>query len=704
MVRKREKYAFFVPFIFLSMILILNLTLAEIVIVSQPEELYNLGDDLEIVVGTGGVAGDLKIELNCKNHTKLIYFDHVSDGDNVEVVRPLTKSFLRGMRGLCNLLITFGTQVRESQSFRITDEINSEVKFNKNNFNPGENVEFSGTATKPNGDKVEGFAEIRLEELGIENSFFVRGGKFSGNFTLPSDIAAGDYSVILHIYEKDSPVGNLSIGEITNQQLTNFSISVNQVPTYIDIILNNEEFKPGETIEFKATLYDQAGYQIDDSIGIEIIDINEEVILKKLVSSGVVDRYNFNKNVVQGAWLIKAKSNALEAEKIFYMGENEEAEFILLNDSLTVINVGNVIYDEIIEIKIGNYTETKQVELELGESVEFKLSAPDGNYDIEINDGITNITQEGVALTGNVVAIRSTRRGIGKIVSKTGLVWIFIILIMGLFIIVTARKTLRGKITLRKPKERTLKEKIEHEKKLTGEKTGEKGILKVEPKKEATLEEEGKGIKVPVPPDAIKAEHSLVIKGQKQDAVFLALKIKNYEELIKKKQADAINKIRRSIESIPESKGRIYNSGNYVIGILAPSLTKTFKNELNAVKIANQIKNNLSEHNKKYADKIQFGIGVHSGNIVGKQEAEKFIFTTLGKNSLVVAKKIADIANNDVLLSDETHRKVIPEVKTQKNIEGEKDGFKTYSIRRIVDREKNARFIQEFLKRQKEGR
>ncbi len=59
---------------------------------------------------------------------------------------------------------------------------------------------------------------------------------------------------------------------------------------------------------------------------------------------------------------------------------------------MIVTNVGNVPYRKSIQISIGNNQETIFVPLEFGQKKELKLTAPDGSYDIKVNDSILKYT------------------------------------------------------------------------------------------------------------------------------------------------------------------------------------------------------------------------------------------------------------------------------------------------------------------------
>ena len=89
------------------------------------------------------------------------------------------------------------------------------------------------------------------------------------------------------------------------------------------------------------------------------------------------------------------------------------------------------------------------------------------------------------------------------------------------------------------------------------------------------------------------------------------------------------------------------------------------KNEVEAAKAAEKIKLVLQEHNKKFKDKIEFGIGINSGKIINKIEDKTLKFTALG-NLISGAKRIADSSNEQVLVTKEAYERGINEIKAEK--------------------------------------
>jgi hypothetical protein len=186
-----------------------------------------------------------------------------------------------------------------------------------------------------------------------------------------------------------------------------------------------------------------------------------------------------------------------------------------------------------------------------------------------------------------------------------------------------------------------------------------------------------------------KAQQVLVLNGHKQPASIIAIKLKKEIEGIAK---DSFTK---SLEFAFKAKAVSYNSGENLLLIFSPLITKTFKNEETAIKVATQIDNYLKDHNRKFKnDHISYGIGVNSGDIINQVEGKILQFTNIGK-TINGARKIADIANEEVLLSKEIHEKT-PGVKTEKITSG---AIEAFSVKRIVNSEESAKFINEFLRR-----
>ncbi len=607
------------------------------IILSQPASFYNLGDTLVMTVEVSEIkSGFLEINLVCDENTKNIYNSIISK-KKIDLAVPLTRTHINELAGQCKVTANYPGEQISSPVFKISNSIIINIDFEKLSVKPGQEIQIKGSASKENGGLVTGFIEIEIEDTSISVLRNVDKGNFDVKISLPKNIEGKEYNLKIKVYEKLS-------GETTNQGIINKILSVQQVPSKIDIIIDKQSIIPGNELGFKAILYDQANKEVSGDINIVIKNPKEEIFFSQISVSGEEKKLNVEKNFSDGYWVIEASSLNIKNKKLFYVEKKEEAEFKLDNQTLTITNTGNVPYKKSVQIAIGDELKTIELDLNVGETTSFKLIAPDGDYDVKVTDGINTFEQGKVSLTGNVIGVMNIRKA-GGALGRYPIVWIFLIFIFGLFILMIINKVAKKKFASKFP---DLKTDFKIKK------------TKIDRNKETNFEGE--------------AEHTLVLKGNKEEAAVLALKVgdKNLTE-------SAANQIKAG-------KGVIYRAEEgYLLGIFTPSLTKTLENELKAVKIAREIEKNLK------AQKKNFGIGINTGNIIAEKQQGKLKFTSLG-NTITLAKKIADSGKNEILLSSGSANKARNIIKTEKK-------GQHYTIKNIVDREKYKKFVDDFLRK-----
>ncbi|MBS3092073.1 hypothetical protein J4466_01495 [Candidatus Pacearchaeota archaeon] len=679
-------------------IFIIPFASADIFLATQPESVYNIGDNLNVELGSDGGEGWASVELVCGEggNSKMLYFHYVDDTSTASISAPLTKEFLGSMKGQCYLSLSFNGVKKQSFIFTISDKIDVSVMFNGNSFEPGENLLFNGEVKRANGGDVDGSVELKFSGIELSAVVPIVNNKFSGNMTIPNNVAAKTYDVIVFASEKNDK------NEVTNFGQAADSIEIKQKPTKIDLTAP-ENVNPGKDIEFKAVLFDQTGLNIEGrSVAFKISDVSGKEILARMSNVGEINYYTFEKNAPFGYWKINAEAEVVTAEKEFYVEKNMEATFHLVNGTLVVRSLGNVPYNKTVEIRIGNETKVSHLELNPGESVEFELTAPNGDYDVIIKDDAgTEASWSKVPLTGEVISLDgSGKRKLGGFFSRTWIAWIFLVAVFGSFLLLSSKKVINknifsgfgsggmGNVGKTNPPKTGFVAPI------IGDKKDEKGgVVRVVPgrdEKSLPVIEHDTGIAV----------HTPVLDGNKQFSSLVAVKIKNYNEV--KDNNQFVNETLKSITSeINNSKGKVYRADDFIVGIFAPISTKTFENEVTAVRVAKAVSAKLKFHNDKFSQKINFGVGVNSGDIIAKKQEGKLLFTPIGA-TLSGARRVADLANNDVLLSEDTNKKVMSKVKTNLNAATSTSGIKTYSINQIVDRDNNNKFIEGFLQRNQE--
>ncbi len=673
---------------------------------TNPESYYNLGDVIKVNVTVSPVPeGLLSIDLICDGNSVEISKGILDEGF-AEIKLPLNFFTINEVNGNCYFLGEYPGGVEgKSREFEISSSLDVILEANNLFVKPGEGFVISGDAKRLNGGGINGSVEITIpllktevsknleklnecilrceeeneicvenceedyeennESLNVDNGIFygeVVDGKFSVNLTLADDTPAGDYRIDVRAYESDSS------GRTTSESVVIASLNVLQVLSSIDIAISNLDINPGEILNFKPFLLDQSGNSINEKVSVIIKDNNLNRIFEKILQSGETTEYKIPSNLSSGYYDIESSAGEISSVKKFYVNEKAIVSFDLRNSSLIVTNIGNVAYKKDIQIDMNGKSFVKKINLELGEQQEFVLTGQ-GDYDIKVSDGENEVVHNRVALTGHAVNVESIKKGF--VALNTPIIWIFFIIVLGAGILFLFRNILKKK-SFTYP----FKEKFRGEfKKFKLKKKTDAGKIDEGRKKEL---KENNGMEN-------KAEQVLVLKGNKNSACVLALKIKN-------KLSKTAKQNLQKIMSLVNEKGAVYESRDYLIAVFSPLMTKSFKNEIICARTAELLKQKLKEHNKKFVDKIEFGVGINSGDVINKIENGKLKFTALG-NLISGAKRIAEASNEQILLTKEAYEKSSGGIKASKKVEG------VYEVKRIIDAEKNKKFIDGFLKR-----
>src|SRR3989338_9758544 len=128
---------------------------------SSPADIYNLGNNLDVkfsINQASSASGLVQLILNCPEKSITFYATYTEVSANEE------KSFdafmpLEDIIGECSVQASFGSQAITSKKFIISDRIDVLLAVNKEEFATGEEVEITGSASKANSEKADGFAE-----------------------------------------------------------------------------------------------------------------------------------------------------------------------------------------------------------------------------------------------------------------------------------------------------------------------------------------------------------------------------------------------------------------------------------------------------------------------------------------------------------------------------------------------------------------
>jgi len=162
----------------------------------------------------------------------------------------------------------------------------------------------------------------------------------------------------------------------------------------------------------------------------------------------------------------------------------------------------------------------------------------------------------------------------------------------------------------------------------------------------------------------------------------------------------------RDIVGNYKGKGLVDYRGDYIFVVFSPLVTKTYGNERLAVRCGMKLAENLVGYNKKFKDKVEFGIGVHAGELVASKKGGKLKYTGIG-NTISFAKRMSDLSPRDdsgepdsgqVVVSDVIRKKLLRELKVVKGKEiGEKV---TYVVSSVRDTTADQERLKDLLKRQ----
>ena len=656
-------------FILLFSLLILPVISAEIFIQEQPKPIYNLGDQLSIstkISATKEIYGFFQMHLICLNELPEFYKEYIflKAGEEKTVSSSifLFPGTIGSAEGLCKIKASLIDDYTTTNDFIISKLININLSADKKEFKPGQSAIINGQATKPSGSPVNGIVRLSLVSQNIELTDTVQNGNFELNLSFPKNAPAGQQLVSLEVYERDSN------GNKTNSGFIDYNVAVEQIPTSLEIFLENDKVEPGTPVKIKAILHDQTGEKIQNNVIITIKNSKGKIIEQMEKVTDEFLEYEIKSDEAPLSLVVYAVSNKLTAERNFEILPKQAIKIEIVDKTLVLTNTGNIAYNKTLLLKVGDEAINIETNIPVGKTWKYAISAPDGEYQIELISNGESILSQNVALTGKVINIKETGGALALV--RRPYIWIFVIGIFGFVALMFFKEGYKRIFFGKEPKTLKKERKID-----------------VEHLDKAVVSSKN------------RAELSLSIKGERQDISAICIKIKNLSEIKANKEHVPVT-LKHIIELAEEQKAVIYENGEYLFFFLVPVVTKTFKNEKPAIKLSLGIKEILSHHNKLFQQRIDFGISVNRGAIVAKKEKDALKFMSLG-NLITLSKKIASFSNREVMLSQPINEKVMSEVKTE--LHKGKD-FSAYSIKEIRDREENKHFLKDFIRRMESGR
>ena len=651
---------------------------SKMVFTSQPDGVYNLNDVVKVpvsIVTTTPTNDYFFAYIICNGIQTQVYQEGLNlvagAQKDLNIIIPLlSKPIVGGSNGICKIKAALGNDYILTNSFKVSNLINVTISSTGRKFRPGQQILIQGNAIKENKQNANGIANVTVNFMNksvYQTTTSITNGFFYFNFSLPDNSEAGKYYVKINAYELDSS------GQLTNTGHSNFDIIIDQVPTSLELMFRNQSEIAGGTMTVKAILHDQTGKKIHSNVNFTIVDGSGSVVDQETKNTDEFLDVPISYNSPPSTWTVYADSNGLSTQSNFNVLVNKKISVDIINNTILVTNKGNVPYEDPLKVLIGNNKSLIfNVSLGVGESQKYLLSAPEGNYSVEVLSKGNKLFSGDLFLTGNAVNIEQASKGIKNLIQYHW-VWGFVIFILAAVLFFLFRRVHKkkffGKANLNKFKPNEMHPKEEKKASYNGD-----NIVNTEN----------------------RAEMSLSMQGDKQNASMICLNINNLDEIKSNRQA-VEDTMKRLVNIAESSKSMIYENGNYIFFIFAPIKTKTFQNERNAIIASQQVRKTLEEHNHLFKQKINFGISVNYGTIIANHAGNNLKFMTLGDFSST-AKKLASISKGEIMLSKEIRERLIPDIKSEKKSVG---GLDFYILTEVKDRSKNERFIRSFMDKKK---
>jgi hypothetical protein len=652
---------------------------------SSPQELYNIGDQLDLNVTlqpSQMYNGFFTAALKCGTKEVEIYrmpYDSTSGQfTTFNIKATLDKSLIGSLQGTCIVEGRYGTEKASSNVFELSSEIVVTLDVQGNIFEPADSISVSGTASLRNGKPINGEAALEVNKINLSYTMPVSDGKFSYTFTLPQDTASGGYIVSVTATNRDN------LGNTLNSGNTSESFKVKQVVQAMEVALSNISVNPGSEILYQVVLYDQVLIQTTQEVAVKLLNPQGEVVGEKTVSSGLdSNAFSIGNSYVPGTWKVQAEINGLISEKTFNVEELKNITVIKENSTILVINTGNVAYTDPLKIMIGEKEEEVPLNLQVGEEKRLKIFAPDGDYDLSIASGSQQMALGRTFLTGN--AIRVSDPAEVDVARFKVIFWIVLLIILAIFAYRMYRKFRRNREFI-SPSSSSAP--IISRKAIKESKSSETFMWKSTAP--AAVKETRSFSDAQRQNTLMKTEDF----GKKEECSVVALKVKNYDEITKYKGTEsAMDSLVRAAGLARSAKAQVSREDGFTVMIFSATATSDKNPHLKAVSVAKEMENLLKAHNRKYSRKISFGIGVATGEMIVEKRNGSVFHTPVGTLT-ATAKKIASHAYESLLIHDSTHNKLRGQIKSEKGV-----GGMHWTVSSIVSREQHNQFIKKFMER-----
>ena len=615
------------------------------------QAVYNFGDDLSLeftITRATSAHGFLTSDLSCTEGNTEIYKTPLRSGagEQKKILIPIKlDKFLTGnLSGRCTIAIMYGDETASSIPFEISSEVFVLAALNETLIQPGSSLKVTGSAIKKNGKPVEGLLDAAISELNITISTPIKNGLFNLIIPTSARTRAQTYVLTLYAYERDID------GILSNEGRTIVSFRVPQILTTHEIALERTSLSPPGELGYRILTYDQAEETMALESSVELYAPNGILAMSEIIRTGELKQWNIQANTTPGTWKLQATTGAMRSNKEIIINPVQNVTFALDNDTLIIWNFGNIPYTDSIQISIGGELKKVQVSLEVGGSARFKLFAPQGNHEVGVQGNNTSIDFGDVFLTGKSVDVRDADSRTWN--TSPWMWWMFLILVAASIALHYYRKFRRspswGRSTSVDARESVM-------------------ALSARTKTPVSL--------------------ASTNQGKRVECTVVAAYIGNLGNL-ETSDSPAAQTIAKITTKAKNARAAVYTQGVHKIMIFTSDAVGNAGQA--AISLARDLERIFIEHNKQYAMKIHFGIGINKGFMIVETQQGRLKFTSVGA-TVVVAKRLAENSKENIFISDDVSRMMIGKIKV------EKVGEKAWKLKNSSGISRNAEFLKRFM-------
>jgi hypothetical protein len=368
-----------------------------VIIEDDFDSVYNVGDLIKVnfsVQRSIEVSDFVEVLLDCGDEEFTLKKDYILVEPDVR--REFSFESPLGIEGNCRLKVVFLNEEVSSEEFEVSDNLIIDYTMNDKFFYPNETLIINGTVEKESGEDYSGVLNFIIEGLD-EKSVEVISGNFNLNYVFSSNSLPKEYRLEFLVEERNF------VDEVLNEGRRIDFVEIKRKATYLEIE-SVESFQPSYNFSFNISLLDQAREKIENkSVVVKLKNPLGDVIFQGSFSELEEIDYLFSSESMKGGWNLHAYYGNLVTVKPIYIEENMEIDTYVSGNILKFENVGNVVYDGIVEVDLGNST--------FEDKLYVNVSVPVGSvYDYPLYyEGEYNLTLDGeslglVHLTGYAIA------------------------------------------------------------------------------------------------------------------------------------------------------------------------------------------------------------------------------------------------------------------------------------------------------------